>query len=61
MDANFAIKPINWQLEFDQGITEFYEDVNFIIRSLNWQLELDQGVTEFYVDTTLLLDQSTGN
>jgi hypothetical protein len=26
VDANFAIKPINWQLEFDQGVTEFYMD-----------------------------------
>ena len=24
VDANFAIGTINWQLEFDQGITEYY-------------------------------------
>ena len=26
MDAYFAIRPINWQLELDQGVTDFYVD-----------------------------------
>jgi hypothetical protein len=43
VDANFAIKPINWQLEFEQGVTKFYVDINFVIRSLNWQLEISPG------------------
>ena len=30
MDAVFAnIKPISWQVELDQGVTEFYLDANF--------------------------------
>jgi hypothetical protein len=49
----FAIGPINWQLEFDQGVTEFYVDTKFVIRSLNWQLEIRHGVTDFYVDANL--------
>jgi hypothetical protein len=31
VDANFAILPVDWQFEFDQGITEFYVDANFAI------------------------------
>ncbi len=45
MDANFAIRPIGWQLELDQGIIEFYVDATFAIGPINWQFELDQGVT----------------
>ena len=26
MDANLAIVPVDWQLELDQGFTEFYVD-----------------------------------
>ena len=55
MDANFAIGPINRQLELDQGVTVFYVDANFAIVPFDWQLELDQGVTEFYVDTNFAI------
>ena len=53
MDANFAIRPVDWQLELDQGVTEFYVDAKFVIRSLNWQLEIRHGVTDCYVDANL--------
>jgi hypothetical protein len=56
VDANFAIGPINWQLELDQGITEFYVDANFAIGPFVWQFELDQGVTEFFVDANGPID-----
>ena len=39
MDANFAIGPLNWQLELDQGVTEFY----------------DQIITEFYVNANFAI------
>ena len=42
MDTNFAIGPINWHLESDQGVTEFYVDASFAIGPIDWQLELDQ-------------------
>ncbi len=45
MDANFAIRPIGWQLELDQDITELYVDATLAIGPIDWQLELDQGVT----------------
>ena len=44
MDANFAIGPIDWQLELDQGITEFFLDASFAIRSIDWQLESNKGL-----------------
>jgi hypothetical protein len=47
MDAYFAIGSFDWQLELDQGVTEFYVDANFAIGPIDWQLELAQGVTEF--------------
>ena len=65
MDANFAtvdqsthwtnIKPIDWQLELDQDITErgchFWQSrTNQHVAPINWQVELDQGVTEFHVE-----------
>ena len=34
MVANFAIGPIDWRLELDQGLTEFHMDVNFAIRPI---------------------------
>ena len=37
MDPNFAIGPMDWQLELDQGVTEFYADTHFAIRTLDWQ------------------------
>jgi hypothetical protein len=45
VDANFAIGPIGWQLELDQGITEFYVDATFSIGPIDYQFELDQGGT----------------
>ena len=45
VEANFAIGPINWQLELDQGVTDFYMDFNFAIGPIDWQLELDLAVT----------------
>ena len=30
VDANFAIRIINWQLELDTGIAEFYVDANLV-------------------------------
>ena len=53
MYANFAIRPIGWQLELDQGTTDFYVGAILAIRPINWQLELDQGVNLFYVDTNV--------
>jgi hypothetical protein len=47
VDANVAIGPINWQLEWDQGVTDCYVDANFAISPFVWILELDQGVTDF--------------
>ena len=31
MDNDFSIGPLDWQLELDQGLTEFYVDTNFAI------------------------------
>jgi len=45
VDANFAIRPISWQLGLDHGITEFYVDATFVIGPIDWQLELAQGIT----------------
>ena len=39
MDANVAIGPIDWQLELDQGVTEFYVYAYFAIKPIDWQLE----------------------
>ncbi len=40
MDANFfAINPIDWHLEYDQGIIEFYVDASFAIGPIDWHLE----------------------
>jgi hypothetical protein len=39
VDANVAVRPFVWQLELDQGVTEFYVDANFTIKPINWQLE----------------------
>jgi hypothetical protein len=36
--ANFAIQPMDWQLELDQGVTEFYMDTNFAIGTIDWKL-----------------------
>ena len=43
MDANFAIRPVDWQLELDQGVTEFYVDANLAIGPIDWQLEIRPG------------------
>jgi len=40
VDTTFAIRPINWQLELDQGVTEFYVDTNFAIGTIDWILEI---------------------
>jgi hypothetical protein len=61
VDTNFAIGPIEWQLELDQGVTEFYVDANFAIRPIDWILEFDQASLSFTWMPTLLSDQSTGN
>ena len=51
MEATFAIGPIDWPLELDQGVTEFYVAANIaIVPPIDWQVELDQGVTDFYMD-----------
>jgi hypothetical protein len=37
VDANFAIRPIDLQLEVDQNsITEFYVGANFAIDPIDW-------------------------
>ncbi len=46
MDTNFAVGPFVWQLDLDQGVTEFYMGANFAIGSFVWQLGLYQSVTE---------------
>jgi hypothetical protein len=63
VDSNFAIKQINWQLEFDQGVTEFYVnvDANVAIGPIDWILELDPASLIFKWMPTLPYDQSTGN
>jgi hypothetical protein len=43
MDANFAIRPVDWQLELDQGVTDFYMDANLAIGPIDWQLEIRPG------------------
>ncbi len=40
MDANFAIGPINWQLELVQGVTDFYVYANFAMGPIDWQLDI---------------------
>jgi hypothetical protein len=37
VDTNFAIGPINWQLELYQGVTELYVDANFAIARIDYQ------------------------
>ncbi len=53
MDANFAIRPFDWQFELDQGITEFYVDATFAIGPIDWQLDLDQLSFSFTWTPTL--------
>jgi hypothetical protein len=39
MDASFAIGSIDWQLESNKGVIEFYVDTNFAIGPpIDWQL-----------------------
>jgi hypothetical protein len=59
MDNDFSIGPLDWQLELDQGLTEFYVDTNFAIWPINWQLEFKQGVTEFYMGGNFASDKLT--
>ena len=40
MDITFAIRPIKWQLELDQGVTEFYVYTNFAIGTIDWIFEI---------------------
>jgi hypothetical protein len=61
VDANLAIRSFGWQLELDQGVTDFYVDANFAIGPIDWQLELDQASLSFTWTPTLPLDQWTGN
>jgi hypothetical protein len=42
VDTNVAIRPIDWQLELDQGVTDFFVDANVAIGPIGWQIELDQ-------------------
>ena len=51
----WQVAPIDWHLELNWSITEFYVDSNFAIGPIDRQLELDQGVTEFYVDANLAI------
>jgi hypothetical protein len=41
MEANFAVRPFVWQLDFYHHVTDFYVDANVAIRPIDWQLELD--------------------
>ena len=50
MNSNLAIGPFIWQIEVDQGVTEFNVEANIAIGPIDWQLELDQGITEFYMN-----------
>jgi len=43
VDANFVIRSLNWQLELDQGVTDFYVDTNFAIGTIDWILEIRPG------------------
>ena len=57
MDANFAVWLTGWQLELNQGVTEFYVDAIFHVRPFFvWQLELEQGVTDFHVDANFAIE-----
>jgi len=42
---NFAKKQStgNWQLQLDQGVTEFYVAATFAIGPIEWQLEIRPG------------------
>ena len=56
MNASFAIGPFDWQIEVDQGVTEFDVEANIAIGPIDRKLELDQGVTEFYVDANFAIE-----
>jgi len=51
VDATFAIRPIDWQLELDQASLSFMWTPTLP----DWQLDLDQGVTDFYVDANFAI------
>jgi hypothetical protein len=38
VDANFTIRPFVWQIEVDQGITEFNVVAIIAIGPIDWQL-----------------------
>jgi hypothetical protein len=38
MYANFAIRPIDWQFELDQVVTEFYVNAIFAIGPFIWHI-----------------------
>jgi hypothetical protein len=50
VDAEFAIRTNDWQLDLDKGIAELYVETDFAIGPFVWQLELDQDVTEVHVE-----------
>ena len=41
MDAKFAIRTNDWELDLDKGVAELFVDANFAIGPFVWQLELD--------------------
>ena len=61
MEANIAIGPIDWQLELDQGVTDFSVDANFAIGTIDWQLEVDQVSLSFTWMPTLPSEHMSGN
>jgi hypothetical protein len=59
VDANFAIRPIDWQFELDQVVTEFYVNANFAIGPFVWQIEIERVSLSLMWRPTLPLDQLT--
>jgi len=43
VEANIAIGPIDWQLELDQGVTEFYMNANFAIGPILLAIRIRPG------------------
>jgi hypothetical protein len=56
VNASFAIGPFVWQIEVDQGVTEFDVEANIAIGPIDRKLELDQGVTEFYMNANFAIE-----
>jgi len=43
VEANFGIGPIDWQLDLDQGVTEFHVEPNFAIGPILQTIRIRPG------------------